>query len=166
MRKSMLICPMLMTLLAVSTPEKADAHIWFSVALKRQYDFRTVSCYACHLNRNDAYEQLKEDEWQDYDESPKSYYNSFGKQLLPLLKDKKLPQRYQEYRALRQQFLKRGGDSEELEAKIDEIKGSMIAYLQEALHTLDKMKEPASGTTYGELLMSGEIEGVRLRDRP
>ncbi len=121
----------------------ASAHPQFMKALKAKYDFRSVSCYTCHMKGKDP----KTD--KPYG---KDVRNDFGKLFVPLLEGKNIDKRAEEAAES-----KKNDD----EATAEKLDAGLTADFLEALDKVEAMKN-ADGKTYGELLKKGEIEGVKL----
>ena len=156
-------CILLATTVCAGIASSASAHSLFGRALKEKYEFRSASCYACHLHK-DQTEGFTAEQLEAYKEEPKAFYNEFGKLLLPHLEDKKIDERVQA--ATDAKKAAREADSEEeeaaLEAKEEQIEAELTKDFLEALKAVEAMQNEAKGKTYAELLRAGEIEGVRL----
>jgi len=122
----------------------ASAHPQFMKALKAKYEFKTVSCYTCHMKGKDPATD------KPYG---KEVRNEFGELFLPGLKGKKIDDRAEEAAKLK----KENGFDDPDAAKIDE---GLTADFLEVLEKVEVMKNGEK--TYAELLKAGEVEGVKL----
>ena len=145
------------------TPMVATAHPGFGKSLKERYSFRSASCTACHLHKDDTGD-LTAEELAEYEEEPKAFYNPFGKLLLPPLSDKKVGERVQEVKDTKRAAREAATEAEEekLKAKAEALEAALTDDFLKALAIAEAMKDERSGKTYAELLKAGEIDGVRL----
>ena len=123
------------------------AHGPLRKALKAKYDFKSVSCYTCHSREDD----IVAEDLAAFEMNKKAFLNPFGKQLGKLLDGKDIT--------------KRMAEVEELESDYPQKKmviGEVTKEFLEALMKLESVKSP-SGTTYGELLKQGTLDGVKPR---
>ena len=120
----------------------ADAHPPFGLAFKNRYDFRSVTCYACHIQGKDESGQLLSRE----------HRNVLGKALAALLEEKKITERIEAAKELTFTERKKVNDA----ATEDFLK---------ALEQLESKPAPeAGGKTWEELIKSGQWEGIRLKE--
>ena len=150
-------------LLASILVSNAHAHGEFKEALTGKYGFRSVSCYTCHLHK-DQTADLSEDELAAYKENAKAFYNDFGKRFLPHTQGKNIAERVEAKDAAKKAA--RAADTEEeeekLKAEAEKIEGEIIQDVLLMLEKIQAEKDEATGKTYHELLKAGEVEGVRL----
>ena len=142
---------------------QACAHGVFKEALAEKYGFRSVSCYACHLHK-DQTSDFSEADLAAYKENSKSFYNDFGKVFLPHSADKNIAQRVDAMDTAKKAARAADSEAEEvkLKAEVEEIEGELIQDVLKMLEKIEAEKDEASGKTYAELLKAGAIEGVRL----
>lgn len=137
-----------LTLVAiVANATVANAQIVFQKELKEKYDFKTVSCYTCHVRKSD----IAEDQTAKFEENSKAFRNAIGKQLEELLKEKNVTQRLKDVKGLPREDPKR-------EAVEEQVKKEF----HEALEKLEAMKCPEGGT-YKEALQKAKIDGIKLK---
>ena len=125
----------------------ANAQIVFRTELKEKYDFKTVSCYACHMRKSD----VAEDQVTKFEENSKAFRNAFGKRLEELLKEKNVTQRLKEAKKLPREDVKRQAVEEQVKKEF-----------HEALKKLETMECP-DGRTYKEALQKGKIDGIKVK---
>ena len=123
----------------------ASAHTEFKKALQKKYDYRTVSCFACHMRKSD----VPDDKQDEYKKNAKSFRNEFGQVLHEELKEKEIT--------------KRMADVKSLASDDPEKKKVKAAVTEEFLAALKKVeeKESSDGTPFGELLKSAKLDGVK-----
>ncbi len=119
----------------------------FQKALKKKYDFRTVSCFTCHSKKT----ELAEEQQEAFAENPKAFRNAFGKEFAKLLEGKEVTKRLADVKKL-------SADDPEKKKVIDEVNKEFL----DALKKVETLESP-SGETYGELLKSAKLEGVKPR---
>ena len=140
-----------------------QAHNVFKTALTEKYGFKSVSCYACHLHR-DQTADFSEADLAAYKENPKAFYNHFGKRFAQHTADKKIAERVEAMDAAKKAA--RAADSEEeeerLEAEEEKIEAELIQDIFGMLEKIQAEKDETTGKTFHELLKAGEIEGVKL----
>ena len=141
----------------------AQAHSVFKEALTEKYGFKSVSCYTCHLHK-DQTADFSEDELAAYKENSKAFYNDFGKRFAPHTADKMIAERVEAMDAAKKAA--RAADTEEEEEKFkaeeEKIEAELIQEINQMLEKIKDEKDEATGKTYDELLKAGEIEGVKL----
>ena len=116
-------------------PSAALAQTEFQIALRKKYNFKTVTCAACHPNIKDKTER-----------------NEFGTLLAKELKGKDVTKRLEDVKEK---------DVED-PARI-KVKEEVTKEFLDALPKVETQKSK-SGETFGELLKAGKLEGVKLRD--
>ena len=147
MRKILLT--VVLTLFAVGLfSSNASAHSAFMKALKAKYEFKSVSCSACHSKKD----EIAEEDMEKYKEDPKHFRNGFGKLFEPLLEGKDVDSRVEKASAL-----KKEDKDDEAEAIEETVKKDFL----EALEKVEAMKNDA-GKSYADLLKAGEVDGIRL----
>ena len=159
----LLFCSTLMLL----APSVANAHTWYSKALKEKYDFRGVSCQACHLTRQQAMDQLDDIEFDRYLVKPKRYYNDFGKQFVTSFAGKDMTVRYEKAREARRSAYRVSPAQAELwREKAQNIEDEAVQIFLQTLLKVEKVRDPTSGQSYGDLLKAGKLFGIHFRTEP
>ena len=140
----------------------ADAHNVFKTALTVKYGFKSVSCYTCHLHRNQTAD-FSEAELAAYKENSKAFYNDFGKRFAPHSADKKIAERVEAMDAAKKAARAAETEEEEerLQAEEEKIEAELIQDITQMLEKIKDEKDETTGKTYDELLKAGEIEGVK-----
>ena len=121
------------------------AHAPFKKALQAKYDLKSVSCYTCHSRKAD----IAAEDLDAFAENTKAFRNPFGRELSKLLDGKDTTKRLTDVKKLE------SDDPKKLKV-IDEVTTEFL----EALKKIESVKSP-SGTTYGELLKQGTLDGVK-----
>ena len=132
-----IVCGLVATLglTAGGMPAAALAQTEFQLALRKKYNFKTVTCAACHPNIKDKTER-----------------NEFGTLLAKELKAKNVTKRLDEVKDL------------DLDNVIRmKVREEVTKEFLEALPKVE-MQKSAGGETFGDLLKAGKLEGVKLRD--
>jgi hypothetical protein len=120
----------------------ADAHPPFGLALKNHYDFRSVTCYACHIQGKDEEGKIL----------GREHRNELGKALAALLEDKNITEQIEAAKELT--FTER-----------KKVNDAATEEFLKAMEQLESKPAPeADGKTWGELIKSGEWEGVKLKE--
>ena len=164
MWKILPLCLLVANLLLATAPE-ADAHAWYSLALKKKYDFQVVSCYTCHLSGKEAAATMTHEELAIYKAKSRRYLNGFGKQFSPLLSESEVAKEIDFLYLLR----RRSGGVPASPAGMQAMRDLREKGQQELLEVLSKVeaiRERTTGKTYGDLLRNGELEGIKLRTEP
>ncbi|MBW3595785.1 MAG: hypothetical protein KY475_00760 [Planctomycetes bacterium] len=119
----------------------ALGHPPFGLALKAKYELRLVTCYACHVKGKDESGKLL----------GREHRNEFGQALHEALKEKNITARIEAAKEL--SFLER-----------KEVNEAATADFLKALEQLEDKPAAESGKTWRELIESGEMEGVKLKE--
>ena len=129
-------------LILASFAATAEAHPPFGLALKNAYDFRSVTCYACHIQGKDEEGKIL----------GREHRNELGKALAKLLEEKMISERIEAAKELTFTERKKVNDAatEEFLKALEQLE--------------DKPAPEAGGKTWGELIKSGEWEGVNLKE--
>lgn len=153
----------LIALLACTMTSAAHAHGEFKEALTEKYGFRSVSCYTCHLHK-DQTADFSEDELAAYKDNAKAFYNDFGKRFLPHTQGKNIAERVEAKDMAKKAARAADTDEEEekLKAEAERIEGEIVRDVLLMLEKIQAEKDEATGKTYDELLKAGQVEGVRL----
>ena len=153
----------LIALLASTMTSAVNAHSEFKEALTEKYGFRSVSCYACHLHK-DQTADFSEDQLAAYKENSKAFYNAFGKRFLPHTQGKNIAERVEAKDAAKKAARAADTEAEEekLKAEAEKIEGEIIQDVLLMLEKIQAEKDEATGKTYDALLKAGDVEGVRL----
>ena len=140
----------------------AHAHNVFKTALTEKYGFKSVSCYTCHLHR-DQTADFSEADLAAYKENSKAFYNDFGKRFAPHTAGKKIAERVEAMDAAKKAARAADTEAEEeqLKAEEEKIEAELIQDITGMLEKIKDEKDEATGKTYDELLKAGEIEGVK-----
>ena len=133
-----------LSILAAQTPPSL-AQTAFKKTLQKKYDFKTVSCYACHSKKS----EVPEEQHEDFKKNSKAFHNVFGKEFVKLLKGKEVTKRLLDVKKL-------PSDDPEKKKVIDEVNKEFL----ESLKTVEALEAP-SGETYGELLKTATLSGVK-----
>jgi hypothetical protein len=145
MKRSVCIICCLSILASQAPPSLAQTE--FKKTLQKKYDFRTVSCYTCHSRKA----EVPEDQQAAFKENAKKFHNAFGKEFVKLLKGKEATKRLADVKKLA------SDDPEKTKVK-DEVNKEFL----EALKKVETM-ESTTGETYGELLKTATLKGVKPR---
>jgi len=113
--------------------------------VKARHDLKSVTCYACHTHKRD----VTEADLTAFSQNSKAFRNAFGKELDKHLKGKELTPRLEKAKELSSDDPQR-----------DKIIESVTKDFLESLEKVEATKSPA-GPTYGELLKSGRLDGVK-----
>ena len=127
-------------LMVVTSSFPAHSQTVFKKALQKKHDFKSVSCTACHLKGKDANGKAL----------GKEHRNAFGEAIYKLLADKEVTKRIKE--------AKKAG----LDAK-KKVNEEVTQEFLEALSTVEEMPSQEEGSTWGELLREGKLEGVKVK---
>ena len=117
-----------------------SAHTLYKRPFQKRYDFRTVSCYACHVDAKD----------ENGKRVGKEELNDLGKVIKGNMGDGTVTERINEAKKEERDVQKK------LEAEIAE------EFLK-AMDEIDKLKSPDGETTWGELIKAGKIDGVKMK---
>ncbi len=128
---------------APMTPALAQSP--FGKALKKKYNLRSASCYTCHMKSS----EIPDDQKAAYNENKKSFRNAFGKTFDPYFKGKDLTKRLAAVKKLK------SDDPEKVK-----VTAEATAIFFEALTKVEAEKS-ADGKTYGELLKTAKLSGVK-----
>jgi len=128
----------------------ASAESAFMKAMKAKYEFRTVSCYTCHMKKSEVPPELL----PQYEKESKSLRNEFGQLFVKALEGKKVHERMEKARELKKLAREAESEAEEakLEAQEEAIEAAVTEDFLEALAKVEAMKDEETGKTYGELL--------------
>ena len=85
--------------LAVAQTNEAAAHIWYTMALRQHFGYRSVSCYACHQLSAD-FEAANEAEFEAFQRNRYQFTNDFGSRLAERLDNERIKKTYLEKKAL------------------------------------------------------------------
>ena len=138
---SMICC--LAIVAAPVTPALAQSP--FGKILKTKYNLKSASCYTCHMRSS----EISEDQQAAYKKNKKAFRNAFGKALGSHLKGKDVTKRLAAVKKLE-------SDDPKKVKVVDEVKVEFL----EALAKVEAEKS-ADGKTYGELLKTGKLSGVK-----
>jgi hypothetical protein len=119
----------------------------FQKSLKKKYDFKTVSCYTCHSKKS----EVDEEQHEAFAKNSKAFRNVFGNELAKLLKGKEVTPRLADVKKLK-------SDDPEKQKVIEEVNKEFL----DALKKVETLESP-SGETYGELLKTATLPGVKPR---
>ena len=139
-----LCLPCSLFLLLAQVPS-APAQSEFKKALQAKYDFKSVSCYACHMRKS----EVGADQEAAFEENGKAFRNAFGKAFDKHLQGKEVTKRLAAVKEL---------DSDD--PKKLKVKEEVTQDFLEALTIVETEKSP-SGPTYGELLKQAMLDGVK-----
>lgn len=145
MKRSVCVICCLSILTAQTPPSLAQTE--FKKTLQKKYDFKTVSCYSCHSKKS----EVPEEQHEAFKKNSKAFHNPFGKEFVKLLKGKEVTKRLADVKKL-------PSDDPEKKKVIDEVNKEFL----EALKTVETLEAP-SGETYGELLKTATLSGVKPR---
>ena len=158
-----LIVTVLAGLTAIVSTDRADAHPLYRKLLAEKHDAH-VTCAACHLSR-DASEKLSPEEREHYRFHSKEFYNNFGQQLRSLLVAKGTDQHMASYYSV--PWLSWDEKARQArQRRRDEIREKAANEFLDVLSEFEQIRDDSTGNTYGELLKTGEIDGIRLRTEP
>ena len=142
-----LCCYVCCGLVVISQASPAFAQTEFKKALQKKYDFKTVSCFTCHLRKK----EVSDDQQAAFKENAKAFRNEFGKAFEKHLKGKDVTKRLADVKEL-------ATDDPQRKKVREEVTKEFL----EALKKLESEKS-SSGETYGELLKNAELDGVKAK---
>lgn len=129
-------------LAGVTGPAAAFAHTPYVKALKERHELRSVSCFACHAKGKDE---------ETGRPLGKEHLNALGESLHAMLKDKKITERIEAAKQL--SIAERKAVNEEAAAEF-----------LKAMEQIES-KPSADGKTWLQLIQTGELEGIRLKEQ-
>lgn len=134
-----LIAALLLALMG--TPEIVEAHTVLKKPFQQRYDFKSVTCFACHLNAKD----------EDGKRLGKEHLNDYGKAMKKLTAKRQFTDRLDAAKS-------------SASATRKKIQSEVVKEFVETLKQLEKVKSP-SGKLWGELIKGGKIDGVKLKKK-
>ncbi|MCG8586552.1 MAG: hypothetical protein MI757_17755 [Pirellulales bacterium] len=143
MKRAITMACCLAIVAAPMTPAMAQSA--FSKALKKKYNLRSASCYTCHMRSS----EVPEGEKEKFEENKKAFRNAFGKAFDTHFAGKNITKRLADVKELESDDPKKVKVTEEVTAEF-----------LEALTKVEKEKS-ADGKTYGELLKTATLKGVK-----
>ena len=142
-----LFCYFCCVLVFMSQASPILAQTEFKKALQKKYDYKTVSCFTCHMRKK----EISDDQQDAFKENAKSFRNEFGKGFEKHLKGKDVTKRLADVKGLATD----DPDRKKVQEEVTKV-------FLEALKKIEAEKSP-SGATYGELLKNAELDGVKAK---
>ena len=119
--------------------DTCNAHTILKRPFQKRYDFKSVTCYACHVDGKD----------KDGKRLGKEYLNDLGKDMHSLLAERKFTERIESAKK---------ADS----ATRKKAHAEIIEEFLESLDQFEQLKSP-NGLLWGPLIKDGKIDGVKKK---
>ncbi len=116
------------------------AHTIYKRPFQKRYDFRSVSCYACHAEGKD----------ENGKRLGKEVLNDLGKVMKKNMGDGAVTARINEVKK----------EERDVQKKVE---AEIAAEFLKAMDEIDQLKAPDGENTWGELIKAGKIDGVRMK---